>query len=69
MSRETTIRTLDELVEALDRRVPRPGADGEAGIADESSRLRASALKRLAELQDSDGPEATRGPQDSEVTV
>jgi hypothetical protein len=41
---------LDELIAALDRRVPRVEQAGEAGIARDAAALRAKAVKRLAEL-------------------
>jgi hypothetical protein len=41
---------LEELIAALDRRVPRVEQAGEAGIARDAAALRAKAVKRLAEL-------------------
>ena len=41
---------LEELITALDRRVPRVEQAGEAGIARDAAALRAKAVKRLAEL-------------------
>ncbi|HTI36429.1 MAG TPA: hypothetical protein VL484_02625 [Vicinamibacterales bacterium] len=41
---------LEELIEALDRRVPRVEEAGEAAIARDAAALRAKASKRLAEL-------------------
>jgi hypothetical protein len=41
---------LEELIAALDRRVPRVEQAGEAGIARDAAALRARAVKRLAEL-------------------
>lgn len=43
-------RELEELIEALDRRVPRVEQAGEAAIARDAARLRAKAVERLAEL-------------------
>jgi len=43
-------RELEELVEALDRRVPRVEHAGEAEIARDAAALRAKALDRLTEL-------------------
>jgi hypothetical protein len=43
-------RELEELIAALDRRVPRVERAGEAAIAREAAALRARAVKRLAEL-------------------
>ena len=45
-------RALLELIEALDRRVPRVERVGEAGIARDAEALREKARKRLTELQD-----------------
>jgi hypothetical protein len=57
-------RELEELIAALDRRVPRVERAGEAGIAREAAALREKASFRLAELAatspvgpDSDGSE------------
>ena len=44
------VRVLDELVAALDRRVPRIEQAGEADIARDAAALRARAVARLAEL-------------------
>jgi hypothetical protein len=41
---------LEELIAALDRRVPRVEQAGEAGIARDAAALRAKAVKRLMEL-------------------
>jgi hypothetical protein len=41
---------LEELIAALDRRVPRVEQAGEAGIARDAAALREKAVKRLAEL-------------------
>ena len=41
---------LEELIAALDRRVPRVEQAGEAGIARDAAALRAKAMARLAEL-------------------
>lgn len=41
---------LREVIEALDRRVPRLEEAGERAIAHEAAALRAKAVKRLAEL-------------------
>lgn len=43
-------RELEELIEALDRRVPRVEQAGEASIARDAAALRAKAVQRLAEL-------------------
>jgi propanediol dehydratase small subunit len=48
---------LEELIAALDRRVPRVERAGEAGIARDAAVLRAKAVERLAELvRDRDKP-------------
>jgi len=46
------LRALQELIEALDRRVPHIERAGEAKIADEARRLRAAANERIALLRD-----------------
>jgi hypothetical protein len=43
-------RELEELIAALDRRVPRVERAGEAAIARDAAALRAKAFGRLAEL-------------------
>ena len=43
-------RELEELIAALDRRVPRVEQAGEAAIARDAAALRAKAVDRLAEL-------------------
>ena len=45
-------RELQELIAALDRRVPRVEQAGEAGIARDAAALRAKAVKRLKELDE-----------------
>lgn len=49
--RARTIRELHELVAALDRRVPQVRRLGEISIARTAAALRASALKRIEELE------------------
>jgi hypothetical protein len=44
------VRELEELIEALDRRLPRVERAGEAAIAREAAALRAKAVARLREL-------------------
>jgi hypothetical protein len=46
------MRALQELIEALDRRVPHVERAGEAKIADDARRLRAAASKRLARMRE-----------------
>jgi hypothetical protein len=43
-------RELEELIAALDRRVPRVEEAGEADIARDAAALRAKAVERLAEI-------------------
>ena len=50
VTRAAAIRHLQELIAALDRRVPHVERVGEAEIAREAAALKASALKRIAEL-------------------
>ena len=45
-------RELEELIAALDRRVPRVEQAGEAAIAGDAAARRAKAANRLAELAD-----------------
>ena len=45
-------RELEELIAALDRRMPRVERAGEAAIARDAAALREKAVKRLAELAD-----------------
>jgi hypothetical protein len=49
-------RELEELIAALDRRVPRVEQAGEAAIAREAAALRARAVDRLAELKSGVAP-------------
>ena len=44
------MRELEELIAALDRRLPRVQQAGEAAIARDAAALRAKAVERLAEL-------------------
>jgi hypothetical protein len=44
------VRELEELITALDRRVPHVERVGEEEIAQDAARLRAKAVRRLAEL-------------------
>jgi hypothetical protein len=46
------IRQLQELVVALDQRVPYVERSGEAAIAHDAATLREKALRRIAELAD-----------------
>jgi predicted component of type VI protein secretion system len=51
MSDATTIRMLQELIEALDRRLPHVERAGEAAIAEDAAALKQRALERIAELE------------------
>ena len=51
MTNAATIKTLKELIAALDRRLPHVERLGEAAIADEAAALKARALERIEELQ------------------
>jgi hypothetical protein len=58
----TLRRELEELIAALDRRVPRVEEAGEASIARDAAALRAKAVQRLAELTGQPAvPVAARG--------
>ena len=48
---DALIRELQELIAALDRRVPRVEQAGEATIAREAAALREKAVRRLRELE------------------
>ena len=50
-STQTLIDDLRELVDALDRRVPRLERAGETAIARDAARLRDEAIKRMAKLE------------------
>jgi hypothetical protein len=54
-------RELEELIAALDRRVPRVEQAGEAAIAREAAALRARAVDRLEELKNGVAPVVRRG--------
>jgi hypothetical protein len=57
------VRELEELIAALDRRVPRVEQAGEAVIAREAAALRENAVRRLAELSE-EGSTETVGARD-----
>ena len=62
MSTGELVRELEDLIAALDRRVPRVEQAGEVSIAREAAALRARAVKRLGELVEADAaPEVRRG--------
>jgi hypothetical protein len=51
VSDSANIQVLLELIEALDRRLPRVERAGEAAIALDAAALKRRALKRIAELE------------------
>ena len=53
---EEVVRELRELIEALDRRVPRVEQVGEDAIARDAATLRATAVNRLAEITSQQTP-------------
>ena len=59
-------RELEELIAALDRRVPRVERAGEAAIARDAAALRAKAFERLAEL--ATNPAVGPGPDSGDPT-
>ena len=58
VGRAAAIRHLQELIAALDRRVPHVERVGEADIAREAAALKARALKRIKELERPEGLKA-----------
>ena len=52
LAKRDLIRELQELIAALDRRVPRVEQAGEAAIAREAAALREKAVRRLRELEE-----------------
>lgn len=54
--RDRVIADLRELVEALDRRVPRLERAGEIQIAHDAAKLKEEAIRRIGELKGGDGP-------------
>ena len=61
IARGELARELEELIAALDRRVPRVESAGEASIARDAAALREKAVRRLAELRDEDSDEGGAG--------
>jgi hypothetical protein len=51
MTPNSAVRELQELIAALDRRVPQVQRAGEASIAREAAALKARALRRIEELE------------------
>lgn len=62
MTDRDTIRILEELIAALDVRLPRMAHAGEAAIARDAAALKMTALERIAELRPAADPEDTRPP-------
>lgn len=58
--RTAAVTDLQELIAALDRRIPQGARLGETAIANDAAALRARALKRIAELEAT--PAATTTP-------
>jgi hypothetical protein len=56
------MRELEELIAALDRRVPRVERAGEEAIARDAAALRKKALERLAELASQPAPTEDETP-------
>jgi hypothetical protein len=57
LSADELARELEELIAALDRRVPHVERAGENEIAHDAARLRAKAVRRLKELTGRDDPD------------
>ena len=64
VDRSELTRELEELIAALDRRVPRVEQVGEADIARDAAALRAKALVRLEELASNGASAASGRPDD-----
>ena len=62
MSGGELMRELEELIAALDRRVPHVERAGEAEIAEDAANLRDKAVRRLKELTDRDRPDLQGRP-------
>lgn len=60
MTDADTIRILEQLIAALDLRMPRMQHAGEAAIARDAAALRTSALARIAELRRAASPAGAR---------
>jgi hypothetical protein len=56
MTPDSAVRELQELIAALDRRVPQVQRAGEVSIAREAAALKARALKRIEELEREEAP-------------
>jgi hypothetical protein len=64
MSTSDLTRELEDLIAALDRRVPRVEQAGETAIARDAAALRAKAVQRLAELAGHPAVPAAQGGGD-----
>jgi hypothetical protein len=51
LGRKQTLQALIELIEALERRVPRPNTGAEQQIAADSAELHAQATERIQEMR------------------
>jgi hypothetical protein len=56
MKKSELVRELQELISALDRRLPHVERAGEASIVRDAAALRSKAVRRLAELSDQQAP-------------
>jgi hypothetical protein len=56
MPSSNAVQELQELIAALDRRVPQVQRAGETGIARDAAMLKARALKRIEELEGETAP-------------
>jgi hypothetical protein len=61
VNNSATIRKLQELIAALDRRMPGPHPQDESGIAEEAAALKAEALEQIALLEQLGALELTPG--------
>jgi hypothetical protein len=60
LTRSDLVRELHELIDALDRRVPRGERAGEAAIAGDAAALKSQALKRIGQLEGEERDERNR---------
>ena len=65
-ARRRVLQHLRDLIEALDRRVPHVERAGEVTIAREASDLRATAMQRVAELEDEERAATNPAPPSQE---
>jgi len=62
VDRRRVIRQLHELIEALERRVPRLGEAGELRIVHDAAALKRRAMERIAELRGGSARDRGTGP-------